>query len=90
MLRLETTLLWFQAMMNAPSGMYCGPLRLLAMEVYDTCNAAGTFCNLITGEEPLPSIQSRILLRRTYFTSNVLLSNFLYQNSLQLASIFLC
>ena len=38
-----------QAMMRAPSGVYCGPLRLLAMEVYDACNAAGTFCNLMTG-----------------------------------------
>lgn len=40
-----------EAMKAAGSGVYCGPLRLLAMEVYDTCNAAGTFCDLITGEE---------------------------------------
>ncbi|KAK9817863.1 hypothetical protein WJX72_003314 [[Myrmecia] bisecta] len=40
-----------QAMTAAPSGVYCGPLRLLAMEIYDSCNANGTYCNLITGQE---------------------------------------
>lgn len=39
-----------QAMKQASSGLYCGPLRLLAMEVYDELNAGGTFCNLITGD----------------------------------------
>ena len=38
-----------QAMRAARSGVYCGPLRLLAMEIYDELNAAGTYCNLITG-----------------------------------------
>jgi ATP-dependent RNA helicase SUPV3L1/SUV3 len=38
-------------MRGAPSGVYCGPLRLLAMEVYDSCNSDGTFCNLVTGQE---------------------------------------
>ena len=38
-----------QAMRAAKSGVYCGPLRLLAMEVYDTCNADGLYCNLVTG-----------------------------------------
>ena len=37
------------AMRAAPSGLYCGPLRLLAMEVYDELNATGTHCNLTTG-----------------------------------------
>ncbi|PSC71656.1 ATP-dependent RNA helicase mitochondrial [Micractinium conductrix] len=40
-----------QAMRAAKSGVYCGPLRLLAMEVYDTCNADGLYCNLVTGQE---------------------------------------
>ena len=39
------------AMKNARSGVYCGPLRLLAMEVYESCNVEGTFCSLITGQE---------------------------------------
>lgn len=45
-----------RAMRSAASGVYCGPLRLLAMEVYDELNAAGTHCNLTTGapKEPLP------------------------------------
>ncbi len=44
---------------GASSGVYCGPLRLLAMEVYDNCNADGTYCNLITGgrEGPLALAQ---------------------------------
>ncbi len=38
-----------QAMRGAEAGLYCAPLRLLAMEVADACNADGTFCTLITG-----------------------------------------
>lgn len=37
-------------MMAAKEGVYCGPLRLLAMEIYDECNASGTYCNLYTGQ----------------------------------------
>ncbi len=40
-------------------GLYCGPLRLLAMEVYDELNAQGTLCDLITGAVltlPYPSL----------------------------------
>lgn len=39
------------AMKHASSGVYCGPLRLLAMEVYESCNREGTYCSLITGQE---------------------------------------
>lgn len=39
-------------MRNAEVGLYCAPLRLLAMEVADACNAEGTFCTLITGAAP--------------------------------------
>lgn len=38
-----------QAMAKAQTGLYCAPLRLLAMEVYDSLNAQGTLCDLITG-----------------------------------------
>lgn len=40
-----------QAMRAADNGVYCAPLRLLAMEVADACNMDGTFCTLITGQE---------------------------------------
>lgn len=30
-------------------GVYCGPLRLLALEVHDKINAQGVPCNLLTG-----------------------------------------
>ncbi|GFR98358.1 ATP-dependent RNA helicase SUV3 homolog, mitochondrial-like Protein [Elysia marginata] len=36
---------------NSKSGIYCGPLKLLASEVFHKCNSAGTLCDLITGEE---------------------------------------
>ncbi|XP_023245012.1 ATP-dependent RNA helicase SUV3 homolog, mitochondrial [Copidosoma floridanum] len=37
--------------MVAKSGVYCGPLKLLAAEVFNKCNSYGTPCDLITGEE---------------------------------------
>ncbi|WP_428908505.1 helicase-related protein [Niallia sp. Krafla_26] len=40
-----------QKMMNAESGIYLAPLRLLALEVYDYLNASGVPCSLKTGEE---------------------------------------
>ncbi|KAL9598315.1 MAG: hypothetical protein Q9179_003957 [Wetmoreana sp. 5 TL-2023] len=36
---------------QAESGVYAGPLRLLAHEVYTRLNARGKPCNLITGDE---------------------------------------
>ncbi|KAK2589289.1 hypothetical protein KPH14_007841 [Odynerus spinipes] len=37
--------------MNAKSGVYCGPLKLLVAEVYNKSNSMGTPCDLLTGEE---------------------------------------
>jgi len=37
--------------MSAESGVYCSPLKLLAVEVANKCNARGTPCDLVTGEE---------------------------------------
>ncbi|KAL9117050.1 MAG: hypothetical protein Q9187_006416 [Circinaria calcarea] len=36
---------------QAESGIYAGPLRLLAHEVYSRLNAKGKLCHLITGDE---------------------------------------
>uniref|UniRef100_A0AC35UBG9 RNA helicase n=1 Tax=Rhabditophanes sp. KR3021 TaxID=114890 RepID=A0AC35UBG9_9BILA len=36
---------------SAKSGVYCGPLRLLACEVFQKCNDAGIPCDLMTGED---------------------------------------
>jgi ATP-dependent RNA helicase SUPV3L1/SUV3 len=33
------------------SGVYCGPLRLLAWEVAERVNRASVPCNLVTGQE---------------------------------------
>eukprot|EP00850_Spirogloea_muscicola_P001336 SM000005S17133 [mRNA] locus=s5:347602:352162:+ [translate_table: standard] len=40
-----------QRLMQGASGVYCGPLRLLAMEVFNRINQEGVFCNLHTGQE---------------------------------------
>lgn len=37
--------------LSAKSGIYCGPLKLLATEVYHKSNKRGTPCDLVTGEE---------------------------------------
>ncbi|KAI9222167.1 P-loop containing nucleoside triphosphate hydrolase protein [Blastocladiella britannica] len=39
------------ALEAADSGIYCGPLRLLAHEIQERFAANGTPCNLVTGEE---------------------------------------
>lgn len=36
---------------KSKSGVYCGPLKLLAVEVHAKTNVAGTACDLVTGEE---------------------------------------
>ncbi|XP_063993444.1 ATP-dependent RNA helicase SUV3 homolog, mitochondrial [Diachasmimorpha longicaudata] len=38
---------------TAKSGLYCGPLKLLATEVFRKTNDLGTPCDLVTGEERL-------------------------------------
>ncbi|KAL5981143.1 hypothetical protein ACLOJK_029063 [Asimina triloba] len=40
-----------QRFMEAEKGVYCSPLRLLAMEVFDKVNALGVYCSLHTGQE---------------------------------------
>jgi len=37
--------------LTAKSGIYCGPLKLLAVEVFNKSKARGTMCDLVTGEE---------------------------------------
>jgi ATP-dependent RNA helicase SUPV3L1/SUV3 len=32
-------------------GVYCGPLRLLALEIFENLNRSGVHCNLLTGQE---------------------------------------
>ncbi|XP_069466708.1 ATP-dependent RNA helicase SUPV3L1, mitochondrial [Ambystoma mexicanum] len=40
-----------QRYLTAKSGVYCGPLKLLAHEIYQKSNTAGVPCDLVTGEE---------------------------------------
>lgn len=40
-----------QHYLAAKSGVYCGPLKLLAHEIFEKSNTAGVTCDLVTGEE---------------------------------------
>lgn len=40
-----------QSFITSPSGIYCGPLKLLANEVFIKANSAQIMCDLLTGEE---------------------------------------
>ncbi|XP_073321248.1 ATP-dependent RNA helicase SUPV3L1, mitochondrial [Pagrus major] len=40
-----------QRFLAAKSGVYCGPLKLLAHEIFEKTNTAGVKCDLVTGEE---------------------------------------
>ncbi|KAM9860638.1 ATP-dependent RNA helicase SUPV3L1, mitochondrial [Aulostomus maculatus] len=40
-----------QRFLDAKSGVYCGPLKLLAHEIFERTNEAGVPCDLVTGEE---------------------------------------
>lgn len=42
-----------KALKACDTGVYLGPLRLLALEVAETLNREGYFCNLLTGEESI-------------------------------------
>ncbi len=42
-----------QRLKQAYHGIYLGPLRLLALEVYDRMTAAGIPCSMVTGEEAI-------------------------------------
>lgn len=50
-----------QRLEAAERGVYAGPLRLLAHEVYTRMNAKGKPCNLITGEERRSPENNRML-----------------------------
>ncbi len=44
---------------EAKTGVYLGPLRLLALEMYDRMNQDGVPCSLLTGEESVPEEGAR-------------------------------
>ncbi|KAF3832524.1 hypothetical protein F7725_026189, partial [Dissostichus mawsoni] len=49
--RLGKTYQAIQRYLTAKSGVYCGPLKLLAHEIFEKSNNAGVPCDLVTGEE---------------------------------------
>lgn len=49
-----------QKLKQSKTGLYLGPLRLLALEMFDTINSAGIPCSLLTGEERIDVPHSEI------------------------------
>lgn len=45
---------------DAKHGVYLGPLRLLALEVYEKMNEVGTPCTMLTGQECIMELNSRV------------------------------
>lgn len=50
-----------ERMKEAENGVYLGPLRLLALEVYEKMKDAGIPCTMLTGEERIYEENSRII-----------------------------
>lgn len=46
---------------NAKNGVYLGPLRLLALEVYEKMKEYGTPCTMLTGQECIEEENSRVI-----------------------------
>lgn len=46
---------------TAEKGVYLGPLRLLALEVYETMKDAGIACTMLTGQECIEEPDSKII-----------------------------
>ena len=45
------TLVVLMTTQDKGGGVFCGPLRLLALEIYDKLNSEGLYTNLYTGQE---------------------------------------
>lgn len=46
---------------NAKDGVYLGPLRLLALEIYEKMHEYGTPCTMLTGQERIEDDNSRVI-----------------------------
>ena len=51
-------------LMQHTPGTYLGPLRLLALEMFDRINAAGIPCSMLTGEESIP-VENAVIISST-------------------------
>lgn len=54
---------------GADGGIYCGPLRLLALEIYERLNLDGLYTSLVTGQE------KKLLPHATHVSSTVEMAN---------------
>lgn len=50
-----------QRLVNAKTGIYCAPLKLLAFEIFEKVNNIGRRCDLLTGEDRRHLDDSEIL-----------------------------
>ncbi|KAI6214629.1 RNA helicase [Aphelenchoides besseyi] len=58
-----------ECFMESYSGVYCGPLRLLATEVYKRTNDRGVPCDLVTGEDRRYALEN--MQRANHLSSTV-------------------
>ncbi|KAL7076333.1 hypothetical protein ACQ4LE_004651 [Meloidogyne hapla] len=61
-----------EAFKKAKSGMYCGPLRLLAFEIYERVNKDGIPCDMVTGEQRLFAHDSETPAAHCTYTAEML------------------
>lgn len=54
------TYMAIERLKTAKHGVYAGPLRLLALEIYDKMTEAGVPCSMITGQEQYETAGSRV------------------------------
>ena len=62
-----------EALKRAENGVFCGPLRLLAWEMFQKLNAHGVPCSLLTGQEKQQVRNSQKVARRVFVVSPMLL-----------------
>lgn len=70
--------------LKAKSGVYCGPLKLLATEIYHKSNNYGTPCDLITGEERRHASLYNVLINDSEETDNTSTEDTLVMNDSEL------
>lgn len=58
-----------ESLKKAKTGLYCGPLRLLANEIFERLNGEGIPCDLLTGEERKTVPNARIVSCTVEMTS---------------------
>ena len=60
-----------EALIKAPSGIYCSPLRLLTKEVSDKIKSAGIDCSIMTSQERIQSMSATHYAMTLEYAANI-------------------